>query len=124
MTKKVRFSATDQKVFAALSSENLKKTGRVPEIGEIALAAQQMREKHDQIQAYSKFKTANGFSEGGTFQTFARIDNLILRELEATHTVSCACGKGLLGQEGHGAWINEWAESEHGREYNSKGSVV
>ena len=122
--KKVRFSATDKKVFEALSSENLKKTGRVPEIEEVALGAAQLRQKHSEIQAYSKFKQGNGFSAGGTFQVFARIDNLILKELEATHEVSCGCGKELLGPKGHGAWLNEWAETDAGREYNAKGELV
>ncbi len=123
MAKPVRFSAIDKKVFETLSSENLAKTGKVPDILDISAACEEQRQKHNEIQAYSDFKTANGFSAGGKFQTFARIDHIILKELEATHAVSCGCGKILLGAEGHKMWILEWA-NRYGQEYNTKGTIT
>lgn len=121
MAQKVRFSARAEKVFSALEPDNLRKTGKVPDIGEVEEGARQLREKHNQIQAYSKFKTANGFSNDGTFQTFGRINNLILREIEALHEVDCACGKKLLGYGGHKEWLLLYIAKSP---YSTKGELV
>jgi len=121
----VRFSAIEQKVFnEGLDPGFLEKTGKIPDIGDVVKSAKEMREKHEQIRAYSKFKEGNGFSAGGTFQTFGRINTLILDELLAMHRDTCDCGKDtFLGQKGHKEWILEYI-AKHGQAYDVRGKVV